>query len=185
MGKLTEEISFTGSVGNVSAYRMKGCDKIILRKKGGGSRKMIKTSESCAGIREVNAEFAGRSAATRLIRHALYPVIPLADFNFTGHLNALLVPIQIEDPINDRGKRNIELSKYPKLLEGFSLNRNHTFDSVIRTAVSYSLDKESRSASVTIPGLMPGINFFPLPYHPMYSIVLALGIVPDLFYKDN
>lgn len=32
---------------------------------------------------------------------------------------------------------------------------------------------------------MPGINFFPLPYHPLYSFILTLGIVPDLHYNEK
>ena len=34
---------------------------------------------------------------------------------------------------------------------------------------------------------MPGVNFFPHPYHAIYSFVLTLGIVPDLHYdaKSN
>lgn len=183
MAILFSDIQFLGSVGNLSAYRMKGSDKIILRKKGGGSRKKIKTSPSCERIRKINMEFGGRSAVTKLIRRALGPVRLLADFNFTGHLHKILQPIQADDPINKTGERSVPLTRNPKLLEGFSLNRNRTFESVIRTPVSYSLDKDNRSATLTIPALMPGVNFFPHPYHAIYSFVLTLGIVPDLHYN--
>ena len=153
MAILFSDIQFLGSVGNLSAYRMKGSDKIILRKKGGGSRKKIKTSPSCERIRKINMEFGGRSAVTKLIRRALGPVRLLADFNFTGHLHKILQPIQADDRINKTGERSVPLTRNPKLLEGFSLNRNRTFESVIRTPVSYSLDKDTRSATLTIPAL--------------------------------
>jgi len=44
MGKLESEFQFTGPVGNLSAYRMRGVDKIIIRKKGGASRNKIRNS---------------------------------------------------------------------------------------------------------------------------------------------
>ena len=116
------------------------------------------------------------------IRRALGPVKLLADFNFTGHLHKVLQPIQAEDPINNLGERSVHLTRKPRLLEGFSLNQNRTFESVIRTPVTYSLDKGNRSATLTVPALKPGVNFFPHPYHVLYGFVLALGIVHDLSY---
>ena len=127
MAMLSSDITFTGSLGNLSAYRMKGSDGIILQTKVGGSKEKIKTSPSCINIRRVNAEFGGRSHATMLIRDAIGPINALADFNFTGHLNALLIPVQELDDTSEWGKRNIHLSKSPKLLEGFSLNKIRTF----------------------------------------------------------
>lgn len=115
MGKLTEEITFTGSVGNVSAYRMKGSDKIIFRKKGGGFSKTIKTSASCANIRKINAEFGGRSAATRLIRRAIGMIKALAHFTFTGHLNALVRPVHVEDAIRDFRSTTTTRFQYQKI----------------------------------------------------------------------
>ena len=185
MATLISDIMFTGSLGNLSAYRMKGSDKIILRKKGGGSREKIRTSPGCEGIRNVNMEFGGRSQVTRLIRLAMHPVLPLADFNFTGHLHKILRPIQVMDPVSAPGQRNVHLTRSPGLLDGFSLNNIRTFDSVVRTPLTYSLDKENRSATVTIPALIPDINFFPHPFHPMYGFVVTLGIVPDLDYGDK
>lgn len=185
MAVLTSDIMFTGPLGNLSAYRMKGSDKIILRKKGGATKEKIRTSPKCEGIRKVNMEFGGRSQVTRLLRLAMHYVVPLADFNFTGHLHKILRPIQVMDPHSPPGKRNVHLTRSPGLLDGFSLNKFHTLDSVVRTPLTYSLDKGIRSATVTIPALMPGINFFPHPYHPMYSFVVVLGIVPDLDYVDE
>lgn len=185
MATLISDIMFTGSLGNLSAYRMKGSDKIILRKKGGATREKIRTSPGCEGIRKVNMEFGGRSQFTRLMRLAMHPVVPLADFNFTGHLHKILRPIQVMDPVSVPGKRNVHLTRSPRLLEGFSLNKFHTFDFVVRTPLTYSLDRDNRSATVAIPALMPNINFFPHPYHPMYGFVAVLGIVPDLDHDDS
>jgi hypothetical protein len=183
----TTDISFTGSLGNISAYKMKGSDKIILRTKGGASKKKIQKVKEFERTRQLNAEFGGRSAGSKYIMRSLFPLKALADYNLAGPLNALIKPIQAMDTESDRGKRNIYFTRQPKLLEGFSLNKRNPFDSIVRNPVSCRLNKKNYSASIEIPALIPGINFFVPPgRHPLYSIVIVLGIVPDLiFTKDG
>lgn len=56
---------------------------------------------------------------------------------------------------------------------------------MIRTAVSYTLMRESGSAQLELPELLPGINFFARKDAPFFSIQVVLGIVSDLFYRDG
>jgi len=183
MAKLDANFSFTGPLGNISAYRMRGIDRIILRKKGGASKRKIKTSRNFARTREANAEFGGRSIAGKWIRSALHYQKPMADYNISGPINALLVPIQEQDTVSPPGQRNIVLSKNPWLLQGFSLNRDTGFDSIVRNPLAWTLSRDTLSARIDIPALLPGINFFTAEKHPMYSIIATLGIVPDFFYN--
>jgi hypothetical protein len=46
MAILKNLTEFTGSLGNISAYRRKDSDKVILRMKGGATKKKIKTAKS-------------------------------------------------------------------------------------------------------------------------------------------
>ena len=184
MARLTSDFAFTGSLGNVSAYKMRGSDKIILRRKGGPSKKQIKTGASFDLVRRNNAEFGGRSVAAKWIVKMLQPQKSVADHNILASLNALLKPIQTLDTESKFGKRNVMLSRNPGILEGFSLNRKHHVESIIRTSLSCALSRENLSASVHIPELLPGINFYSPWHYPMYSIVVTLGIVPDLIFDD-
>src|SRR5207244_10094453 len=59
------------------------------------------------------------------------------------------------------------------------------FDSIIRNPVSHTLHKETLSASLRIPALMPGINFVAPGKPVMYRIVAALSILPDLHYNGH
>jgi hypothetical protein len=70
-------------------------------------------------------------------------------------------------------------------MEGFSLNRKTTFDSVVRCPLAGTIDRNELSARVEIPGLLPGINFFGLQSQAVYSIIAVLGIVPDVFYDGG
>src|SRR3954469_13623744 len=107
MAQLVGEILFTGSLQNLSAYKMRGTDKIVLRKKGGPSRKQVKHSPKFERTRMNNTEFGGRAKAAQHIKRILHPLMFLADYNITGPLNALLQPIQKMDTESDLGKRHI------------------------------------------------------------------------------
>jgi hypothetical protein len=183
MAILASEITFIGSLGDLSAYRMRGSDKIIVRRKGGADKNKIKTSPSFVNTRRVNAEFGGRSTASKWIMQALWPLKPLADYNIAGALNALMKPIQALDNLNEWGKRSIALSQNPCILEGFSLNNKIVLESVIRTPISYTLSKEHLTARVDIPQLIHGINFHLMNY-PVFKVIATLGIVPDLSYHE-
>ena len=181
MGQLESEFQFTGRLGNVTAYRMRGVDKIIVRQRGGASRERIKKERSFANTRKHNTEFTGRAMGVRNVRHALIPAISLADYNFVGNINKILKYVQDRDTEHDLGKRNILFSRYGALLQGFSLNRYVTFDSVIRIPPMCDFTRDTLTARVHIPELVRGINFFPPQKHAHFQLMAVLGIVPDLF----
>jgi len=185
MAKLSASFEFIGPISNLSAYRMRGVDGIILRKKGGASKSVIKRSYKFELTRKANAEFGGRSAAGKWARAVLHRQKPLADYNISGPINALLLAAQKMDTVNLFGKRNVLLSKIPWLLDGFSLNRTTPFDSIIRTPLLYTISRNELSAHIEIPQLRPGINFHTKEKHPFYSLVVSLGIVPDLFFSRD
>lgn len=159
MALLDSEFSFTGPLGNLSAYRMRGTDKIVIRRKGGASKKQIKTSPTFVNTRRVNAEFGGRAFASKWIMHMLYHVKPLADYNIAGPLNAILKPTQDLDTTNKYGERSVLHSQKRHLLHGFSLTRKTTFESVLRAPLTYELSREMMSAEIHLPELIHGINF--------------------------
>lgn len=192
MATLISGVEFTGSLGNVTAYRMRGTDKIILRRKGGATKKRIKNDPKFDLTRRNNAEFAGRSAASKYVMKMLQPVKALADYNIAGPLNALMKPIQELDTTSDLGKRYVMLSKNGGIIEGFSLNRQALFESVVRAPVTGRITRETLSAEVEIPALIPGINFKPRgtsqrrgQEYPLYSFRVVLGMVPDLFFTKD
>lgn len=181
MAKLTAGFSFTGPIDNITAYKMKGVDGIILRKKGGASKNRIKRSPDFANTRKLNAEFSGSSIAGKWLRLALGQQKLVADYNISGPINALMTIAQKQDSIHERGKRNVLLSTIPELLNGFSLNRGTPFDSIIRMPLTCSVSREGLSAHIDLPELRPGINFHSNEKHPFYRLVATLGIVPDFF----
>lgn len=176
---------FTGSIGNLSYYRMKGTDKIVVRKKGGASKEQIKTSPTFARTRENNAEFSGCANTVKSIRNALFPLNKLADYNFTPTLTTLAKNIQLLDNVNERGKRAVNFSQYRYLLEGFQLNREIIFDSVVKYPLKGIIERETGSATISIPHLHPQLNLeFPWKA-PLYRFVIGFGVFTDSAYNGT
>ena len=94
-------------------------------------------------------------------------------------------PVQELDNISEFGERHVVLSKNPGIMEGFSLNRQTIFESVVRAPITCSITRETLSAEVTVPALIPDINFKPRRDYPVYSFQVVLGIVPDLFFTKQ
>lgn len=185
MAKLAGSILFTGTLGDLSAYTMKGVDHIVVRRKGGASKQKVKSSPAFANTRRLNEEFSGRAKAASLIMSALLPVKPMADFNIAGALNALIFHVQKADTISEWGKRSIELSQMPQLLAGFSLNKKNTLDGMLRCSYPLHVVKEELKATVSLPDLVPGINLVTPPGKQYLSFVLSIGVVPDLAFTDS
>ena len=178
-------IEFTGPLGNHSAYRMKGVEGIVFRTKGGPTAKQIKKGKNFAGTRKTMSEFSGRSATSKWIMHMLQPLKALADYNIAGPLNGLVRPVQEMDTANAVGKRHVHLTKNPGILDGFSLNQNTILETIVRAPITCNMSRETLSAEVTIPALIPDINFKPHPKHQLYSFQVVLGVVPDMYHSTS
>lgn len=174
-----------GSIDDLSIYKMRGVDEPIVRRKGGPSKEKIQTDPKLQLVRNSISEFGGRAQATKWVMQALLLQKPLADHNIAGPLNALMVPVQKMDAEGDYGRRNVRLSAYRHILNGFSLNRSNTFDSTVRFPVTYSFSRETAAATVQLPDLIPDISFFAPDNYPWFSIMVTLAIVPDIIYTDN
>ena len=128
-------------------------------------------------------EFGGRSAAAGYIKRSLHPLLFLADHNITAPLNALLQAIQKMDITSAFGKRHIMLTKQPRLLEGFTLNRRYLFETIVRTPIICHLKGEQ--AIIDLPALLPGINFMAPGNYGWYKFIGVAGLIPDMFYNER
>src|SRR4051812_15148114 len=116
MAKLLPNFMFTGSMSNLSAYKRRDSDKIILRMKGGPTKRKIKTSPNFGETRKNNKEFGGRSTTSGNLLDAFLYLDPVKDYNIAGPLNSLLKSIQELDTENEKGKRHVLISRNPRLL---------------------------------------------------------------------
>lgn len=185
MAILIEGIQFIGSLGGVSAYKMKGSDKIILRKKGGPKRNQLMSSKNFARTRENMKEFSGVGKTVKAIRYALTNVKRLSEHNFTSSLTSICKKIQKLDGAGENGRRGIFLSKHRYMLAGFLLNKRHPFASIVTGPVHCTLSRETKSAVIQLPQFIQGVNLN-LPWkQPLYRLSMSLGVVPDVVYEGD
>jgi hypothetical protein len=183
MAKLTSLLKFKGSLDGLSAYKMDGIEEEILRKTGGPTKEQIKSDPCFALTRKNNKETAGRSRTSGLILEAVGGLRPVVDQSCAGRLNALLKALQAGDTQSPLGQRHVQLSLSPALLEGFALRKLYPLEAVLRNPLTCTVDKAALSAEVQVPALLPGLNFISPQAPPLYRLVAALGVVPDLFYE--
>lgn len=185
MGSLENNFDFTGRLKNMSAYKMRGHNKIVLRTRGGASKRQIKTAAVFEPTRNLNNEWTGVTGAAQNIRGGLYALKSVADYNTSGPLNALVKKIQKEDNTNPTGKRNILFSRHPDMISHFSFTRDTLFESLIREPLIVDIDKPAGTAMISIPPLRPVINFFPQIRYAYYRIFSVMAAVSDQLWDEQ
>lgn len=185
MAKLDSTFGFSGTLGDFTAYRVPDVDGIIIRRRGGVSAHEIRFSPRFENSRRVGAEFGGRSTGTRYLNRVLRPISGLADYRFSGTLNRLLQPVQKFDKVSPYGQRHVALSRYPAVLDGFSLNKLRMFDQTLRAPVQSRILRDRLTAEVDLPEVSPRINFFWPAKASHFRFILSFGIVPDIFCSDG
>lgn len=185
MGVILTPLEMTGRIGEFTAYKRKGSDKIIFRRKGGPSKKQVLQDPHFETTRLHLSDFGACNKLTAGIRRAIARIKHLGDPNFTGALNKTAKNIQEMNTEAFRGQRSIFLSRHRHMLSGFQLNSNYPFDGLLRHPLSVHTDRAQASATVVIPHIQPGIALA-LPWQaPFYRVIITLGIVGDILYHPN
>ena len=165
--------------GSYSVYKMRGVERLIIRAKAGPSKKQIATAPQFAFMRQNMSEFGGAGKISGLLLDACYGIKHLADANFTGNLSKACRLIMEKDS-SVAGSHSILLSKYGNLLEGFSMNKENQFDSVVKQSPTVTFSRVSCKASLEFPVLYPGVNLFGHWQLPYYRFIIVMGLVPDM-----
>ncbi|MBT1710562.1 hypothetical protein KK062_20125, partial [Fulvivirgaceae bacterium PWU5] len=108
--------AFTGKFDMFSAYRMRGIDRIVVRRKGGPSADKVKTSPSFKNTRRTMSEFGGCSRHGSYVRMAMLQIRHLSDYNFGSDINSIMRQVQLRDGTGEWGRRRITLSEHTRLL---------------------------------------------------------------------
>lgn len=185
MGNIISGSDFTGRLGPASVYKMRGHDKLVIRSRGGASKRKIKTHPNFDATRNLNREWKLVTEVAAEIRRGLSGLRPLADYNVSGPLNALVKKIQTSDTVNEKGKRSILFSRYPDFISSFQFNRQTLFDSIVRQQVEVNIDKPAALATVTVPVLQPAIHFFPNPRYAYYRLAINMEAASDQVWNEE
>ena len=185
MAKATLNLPLNLSFGDYSIYPVVGLDKLVVRAKHGPSKKEIEEGAQYAPLRRSQSEFNGIGKAASLVINSMYAVKHLKDRNFSGTISKVIKIIQGRDDLSPKGKRSILFSKYGDTLKGFNCNRSNPFDTIVQTTLEYTLSRDECKSAITIPALIPGINFFNPWNLPVCRFITGLGIIPDMVFSEN
>lgn len=187
MPVLKNGIQFVGTFADVTAYCRPGSDKIYIRTKGGHSKERMLRDSSFDLPMKNASEFCGCGKAAGMFRKALSMVADLHEpgLNINARATVIIRQLQKLDTENVKGQKSVLFSRFKPMLAGFNLNPAHSLDTIITTPTECSIDRESGSATLKIPSLRPGVNFY-LPWnYPMYRFRIQLGVLKDLTYGIN
>lgn len=109
----------------------------------------------------------------------------LSDSNLSGRFTSLFKKILVLDTEHKIGDRNIYISRYRSLLEGFQCNQSLYLETIVRQPIINSISREQLSATVVLPDLAPGINFYIPGKYPLFRFVVLLETMPDMVHGPN
>lgn len=156
-----------------------------MRTKGGATKRQIQTLDAFESTRNLNNEWKAVVKSSGLIYRGLNGLKPLAGYNISGPLNALVKKIQVMDTVNPKGKRSILFSQHLDFISSFNYNKQNMFDTLIRQSLSAQIDKTTGVADIEIPLLQPSVNFFPHPRYAYYRIVLSMTSISDYICSET
>lgn len=178
-------MQMTGSIQGVSFYTRQGSDKVIMRTKGGPTKKQIEKSPEFENSRKQSKEFSGCAKFASKSRYAFGGLHRLADYNLTPVLTGIGKSLMKMDTTSETGKRNLNLSEYEQTLEGFSFNRNYPLNTVLRVLPRWELNRESLQAVVTIPTLNTDNDLLNIQKLPFFRLMVAIGTISDVVYNPT
>jgi hypothetical protein len=178
-------MQMTGSIQGVSFYTLKGSDKVIMRTKGGATKKQIANSPKFENTRKQNMEFGGCSKFGSKARKAFGGLHRIADYNVTPLLNAMGKKLMKLDTVSEVGKRNLKLTENKEILEGFNFNRQYPFNTVVRISPQWVLERDKLQATVTVPRINTDIDLLNIQKLPYFRLIVAIGTVSDLAYNET
>lgn len=183
MAKLNGPLDFTGSIGNLTFYKTRLSDQTIVKEKTIHSGRRTKKDPRFKRSDQMAGEWDGCVTAFKWLHRVLRTLDATADYNYSGQLQGLMKPLQKLDTAGAYSQRSVWLSRHPHLLEGFTLSLKTPFDTLVRTPLQCSIQKDALSAQVSIPELLTGVNFHPHTSHPYFRVMASLGLVPDVHYS--
>lgn len=157
MAKFEGIFEIQGTVKGMTFYKSK--DGLLVRSKGGVSKKRMSTDPAFQRTRENSSEFGHNAKMGQLMRKSVAGMMSLAkDNRVSSRVVKLMSTAKNLDFDSARGERKVwiglESTEGKQTIKGFNFNDNSPFHSVFRS--QYSLDVVT--GVVSIPGFNPATH---------------------------
>ncbi len=156
-------IKYTGTLGEVRHFKMKGLPGFYAGMKGGPTEEQVLKDEAFVRTRENMNEFGGCAIAAKSVRVGLSQLMKqMSDPQLTGRLTAIMKKINLEDQTEARGYRAILITSQSQYLLGLAFNRNVSFDGIFYAPFTLEGAESRLSSTLTVPAFNP-INYLSVP----------------------
>lgn len=186
MAKQTGLVKYSGTMGGVRHFKIKGLDGDFAGLAGGPTAEQIQNDEAFARTRENMSEFGGCASAAKTLRVALAQIIKqYSDPRLTGRLTALMKQINLADTANPRGERSILISSYGEVLKGLNFDVNVSLSGVFNAPYTLTSTPARDSSTFDTPAFNP-VNLVSAPSGAThFRLVNAIAVLSDWVYNST
>lgn len=182
MAKFEGIFEINGTIQGMTFFKSK--DGLLIRKKGGVSKKRIKNDPAFQRTRENGSEFGHSAKMAQLVRKSVANLVSLAkDFRVSSRMVQSMAQVKNFDVTSARGQRKVWIgfgtAEGKQSVRGFDFNLNSPFNSVFRG--QYLLD--TTSGKVNISDFNPATNLS-LPQGATHAS-LSVAVASVDFELDN
>jgi hypothetical protein len=186
MAKQVGLVKYSGTMGGVRHFKIKGLEGDFAGLAGGPTSEQIYNDSAFERTRENMNEFGGCANAGKSLRVALSQIIKqFSDSRLTGRLTAIMKQINLEDQTEARGKRLIEISTQRKYLTGLNFNANLSLSSIFNAAYTLTHTLARDSATLTVPTFSPSTLISAPAGATHFRLVNAIAVVTDWLYNSS
>jgi hypothetical protein len=186
MAKQTGLVKYSGTMGGVRHFKIKGLDGDFAGLAGGPTAEQIQNDEAFTRTRENMSEFGGCASAAKSIRVGLAQIMKqFSDPRLTGRLTAIMKQVNLTDTTSARGKRNIKVSTNRPLFAGLNFDANISLAGIFNAPYTLTNNTARNSATFTIPVFNP-VNLINAPAGATHFRLLnAIAVVSDWQYNNT
>jgi hypothetical protein len=185
MAKQKGLVKYTGTLGDVRHFKIKGQQGYFAGMVGGPTDTQVKTAPEFQRTRENMNEFGGCAKAGKSVRIALSEVLNgMTDPQATGRLTSIMKKINLEDGTEARGVRKVEISTQRIYLYNFGFDKNVSFASIVYVPYATTNTPDRLTANLTTVAVNP-TDYLNAPAGAThFRFINAIGVVSDFIYND-
>lgn len=186
MARQTGPLKYSGTLGDIRHFKIKGLKGDFAGLKGGPSGDQVKTGAEFKRTRENMNEFGGCAIAGKSVRIGLSQLMKqMSDSQLTGRLTGIMKKINLEDQSEARGFRAILISAQPQYLKGIGFNKNVNFDSIFFAPFTLVPTVGRDASSLTVEAFNP-LSFVNAPAGAThFRLINAISVVSDFAYNSQ
>jgi len=186
MAKQTGLVKYSGTLGGVRHFKIKGLEGDYAGLAGGPTAEQINNDAAFIRTRENMSEFGGCASAAKSIRVGLAQIIKqMSDSQLTGRLTALMKEVQLGDTTSPRGQRSIIVSNAIGQPAGIDYNKNLSLSSVFNAPYTLTSTVTRDSATFTIPAFNPASYINAPAGATHFRLVNAINVISDWQFSSG